>query len=109
MNKPEDIYKEYRELLMKKTTDFGGGQKFSFSFTSENEGTFNVTNEDSKDMIGGSVKLTVNNDGLNILMDYKGFYITQTLKIAKSRDGEITLLREPNSGKVFLTGHKMDS
>jgi hypothetical protein len=109
MRKPEDIYKEYRELLMKKSTDFGAGQKFQFNFTSENEGTFTVTNDDSMDMIGGTVKLTVNNDGLNILMDYKGFYITQTLKIAKNQKGETTLLREPNSGKVFLTGHKLDS
>ena len=38
-------------------------------------------------------------------MDYKGFYITQTLKIDK---GESTIVREPNSGKVFLTGHKLD-
>jgi hypothetical protein len=106
MNKPEDIYKEYRELLSKKLEE--GGQKFSFNFTSENEGTFTTTNEDSKDMIGGTVKLTVNNDGLNILMDYKGFYITQTLKIAKNEKGETTLLREPNSGKVFLTGHKLE-
>src|SRR3569623_2001004 len=108
MNKPEDIYKEYRELLMKKLDD-GSGQKFSFNFTSENRGTFTVTNEDSMDMIGGTVKLTVNNDGLNILMEYNGFYITQTLKIAKNQSGETTLLREPNSGKVFLTGHKLDS
>jgi hypothetical protein len=109
MNKPEDIYKEYRELLMKKSTDIGTGQKFTFSFTSENEGTFTVVNDDTKDLIGGTVKLSVNNDGLNILMDYKGFYITQTLKIAKNENGETTLLREPNSGKVFLTGHKLDS
>src|SRR3569833_690904 len=108
MTKPEDIYKEYRELLMKKT-DIGIGQQFMFNFIFENQGTFTVTNDDSMDMIGGTVKLTVNNDGLNILMDYKGFYITQTLKIAKNEKGETTLLREPNSGKVFLTGHKMDS
>jgi len=107
MNKPEDIYKEYRELLMKKL-DMGSGQQFSFNFTSENRGTFTVTNDDSKDMIGGTVKLSVNNDGLNILMDYKGFYITQTLKIAKNENGETTLMREPNSGKVFLTGHQME-
>lgn len=107
MNKPEDIYKEYRELLMKKL-DMGSGQQFSFNFASENRGTFTVTNDDSKDMIGGTVKLSVNNDGLNILMDYKGFYITQTLKIAKNEKGETTLMREPNSGKVFLTGHQLE-
>ena len=106
MTKPEDIYKEYRDLLMKKL-DMGNGQKLTFNFTSPNQGTFSVIGDDSKDMIGGTVKLTVNNDGLNILMDYKGFYITQTLKIAKNENGETTLLREPNSGKVFLTGHKV--
>jgi len=107
MTRPEDIYKEYRDLLMKRLDV--GGQQFSFNFITENTGTFSVTGEDSKDMIGGTVKLTVNNDGLNILMDYKGFYITQTLKIAKNEKGETTLVREPNSGKVFLTGHKLDS
>ncbi|MDB5024775.1 MAG: hypothetical protein JWP78_2530 [Mucilaginibacter sp.] len=105
MPKPEDIYKEYRELVLKKAQDNINGQKFSFTFTSEKEGTFTLTNNESKDMIGGTFKLSVNNDGLNILMDYKGFYITQTLKIDKS---ESTIVREPNSGKVFLTGHKLD-
>ena len=105
MPKPEDIYKEYRELVLKKSQEEINGQKFSFLFTSEKEGTFTLTNNETKDMIGGSFKLSVNNDGLNILMDYKGFYITQTLKIDK---GESTIVREPNSGKVFLTGHKLD-
>ena len=108
MNKPEDIYKEYRDLLMKKSEKDINGQKFSFSFTSDHEGMFTMTNEDGLDMIGGSFKLSVNNDGLNIMMDYKGFYITQTLKIDRSEKG-MTILREPNSGKVFLKGHKMDS
>ena len=106
MPKPGDIYKEYRELLLKKSEENINGQKFSFSFTSDKEGTFTVTNSETRDMIGGSFKLSVNNDGLNILMDYKGFYITQTLKIDRS---ESTIVREPNSGKVFLTGHKLDS
>src|ERR1700739_3031625 len=105
MTKPEDIYKEYRELLLKKAEEKINGQKFSFSFTSENEGTFAVTNDEGMDMIGGTFKLSVNNDGLNILMDYKGFYITQTIKLDKK---ESTIVREPNSGKVFLTGHKLD-
>jgi hypothetical protein len=105
MPKPEDIYKEYRELVLKKSEDNINGQKFSFVFTSDREGTFTVTNNETKDMIGGTFKLSVNNDGLNILMDYKGFYITQTLKIDKK---ESTIVREPNSGKVFLTGHKLD-
>ncbi|MGZ3751798.1 MAG: hypothetical protein ACXVB0_03990 [Mucilaginibacter sp.] len=105
MPKPEDIFKEYRELLLKKSKENINGQKFSFSFTSDKEGTFTVTNGETRDMIGGTFKLSVNNDGLNILMDYKGFYITQTLKIDQS---ERTIVREPNSGKVFLTGHKLD-
>ena len=105
MSKPEDIYKEYRELVLKKAQEEINGQKFSFLFTSEKEGTFTLTNNETKDMIGGTFKLSVNNDGLNILMDYKGFYITQTLKIDKK---ESTIIREPNSGKVFLTGHKLD-
>ncbi len=110
MTKPEDLYKNYRELLMKKVNENTSGQIFSFNFTSENEGTFTVTNNETKDMFGGTVKLTINNDGLNILMDYKGFYITQTLKIEKTEDGERAVFkREPNSGKVFLTGHKLDS
>ena len=78
MSKPEDIYKEYRELVLKHSKDAINGQKFSFLFTSEKEGTCTLTNNESKDMIGGTFKLSVNNDGLNILMDYKGFYITQT-------------------------------
>src|ERR1700712_1865061 len=105
MPNPEDIYKEYRELLLKKVNENTSGQIFSFSFTSASEGTFTVTNNETRDMFGGTVKLTINNDGLNILMDYKGFYITQTIKIDK---GESTIVREPNSGKVFLTGHKLD-
>jgi len=105
MPKPGDIYKEYRELLLKKSKENINGQQFSFSFTSDKEGTFTVTNNETRDMIGGTFKLSVNNDGLNILMDYKGFYITQTLKIDQS---ERTIVREPNSGKVFLTGHKLD-
>jgi hypothetical protein len=105
MPKPEDIYTEYRELVLKKSEEKINGQKFSFTFTSEKEGTFTLTNDESMDMIGGTFKLSVNNDGLNILMDYKGFYITQTLKIDQS---EKTIVREPNSGKVFLTGHKLD-
>lgn len=105
MSKPEDIYKEYRELVLKKSEEEINGQKFSFLFTSEKEGTFTLTNNETKDMIGGTFKLSVNNDGLNIMMDYKGFYITQTLKIDKK---ESTIVREPNSGKVFLTGHKLD-
>ncbi len=108
MTKPEDVYKEYRELLLKKAEEKINGQKFSFSFTSEHEGTFAVTNEDGMDMIGGTFKLSVNNDGLNILMDYKGFYITQTIKLDKSEKGA-ALKREPNSGKVFLAGHKLGS
>src|ERR1700740_729545 len=106
MTKPEDIYKEYRELLMKKSEKEINGQKFSFTFTTDHEGTFTMTNEEGRDMIGGSFKLSVNNDGLNIMMDYKGFYITQTLRIAKNEKGETTLLREPNRGKGFLTGTK---
>jgi hypothetical protein len=106
MTKPEDIYQEYRELLLKKSEEKMNGQKFSFSFTSDHEGTFTVTNDEGKDMIGGSFKLSVNNDGLNILMDYKGFYITQTLKLDKTEKGS-NILREPNSGKVFLKGHKL--
>lgn len=110
MAKPEDIYKDYRELLMKKVNENTSGQIFSFNFTSANEGTFTVTNNETKDMFGGTVKLTINNDGLNILMDYKGFYITQTLKIEKTEGGDRAVFkREPNSGKVFLTGHKLDS
>jgi len=109
MTKPEDIFKEYRELLVKKSEEKINGQRFEFNFTSEKDGTFTVTNDEAMDMIGGTFKLTVNNDGLNILMDYKGFYITQTLKIDKSDSGDTTILREPNSGKVFLTGHKLDS
>ncbi|MDB5134493.1 MAG: hypothetical protein JWP37_1096 [Mucilaginibacter sp.] len=109
MIKPEDIYKEYRELLLKRGSEDAGGQKFSFNFTSDNAGTFTVTNNETRDMFGGTVKLSINNDGLNILMDFKGFYITQTLKLHKSENGEATLVREPNSGKVFLTGHKLDS
>jgi len=108
MNKPEDIYQEYRELLMKRSEQGINGQKFSFTFTSDHQGTFTMTNNDGRDMIGGSFKLSVNNDGLNIMMDYKGFYITQTLKIDRSEKG-MTILREPNSGKVFLKGHKMTS
>ena len=108
MTKPEDVYKEYRELLLKKAEQKINGQKFSFSFTSENEGTFAVTNDDGMDMIGGTFKLSVNNDGLNILMDYKGFYITQTIKLDKTEKGA-ALQREPNSGKVFLAGHKLGS
>ncbi|MBS1525764.1 MAG: hypothetical protein JST19_08955 [Bacteroidetes bacterium] len=107
MTKPEDIYKEYRELLMKKSDNSINGQRFAFTFTTENEGTFTMTNNENRDMIGGTFKLSVNNDGLNILMDYKGFYITQTLKIEKTDKG-VSILREPNSGKVFLTGHKLD-
>lgn len=110
MAKPEDIYKDYRELLMKKVNENTSGQVFSFNFTSMNEGTFTVTNDETKDMFGGTVKLTINNDGLNILMDYKGFYITQTLKIEKTENGDRAVFkREPNSGKVFLTGHKLES
>lgn len=105
MPNTEDIYKEYRELVLRKAQDEINGQRFSFTFTSDREGTFSLTNNETKDMIGGSFKLSVNNDGLNILMDYKGFYITQTLKIDKS---ESTIVREPNSGKVFLTGHKLE-
>ncbi len=101
----KDIFKEYRELVLRKAQDEINGQKFSFTFTSEKEGTFTLTNNETKDMIGGTFKLSVNNDGLNILMDYKGFYITQTLKIDQK---ESTIVREPNSGKVFLTGHKLD-
>jgi len=108
MTKPEDIYKEYRELLLKKAEEKINGQKFSFSFTSENEGTFAVTSDEGVDMIGGTFKLSVNNDGLNILMDYKGFYITQTIKLDKTEKGA-ALQREPNSGKVFLAGHKLGS
>jgi hypothetical protein len=107
MTKPEDIYKEYRELLMKKSDEAINGQRFAFIFTNDSEGTFTVTNDETRDMIGGTFKLSVNNDGLNILMDYKGFYITQTLKIDKTEKG-ISILREPNSGKVFLTGHRLD-
>lgn len=107
MTKPEDIYKEYRELLTKKSDAAINGQRFAFTFTNENSGTFTVTNEESRDMIGGTFKLSVNNDGLNIMMDYKGFYITQTLKIEKTEKGA-SILREPNSGKVFLTGHRTD-
>lgn len=109
MAKPEDIYKEYRELVLKKAEEKINGQQFSFNFTSDKEGTFTVTNSDTMDIIGGTFKLSVNNDGLNILMDYKGFYITQTLKLEKANGGAIALKREPNSGKVFLTGHKMES
>jgi hypothetical protein len=110
MPNAEDIYKEYRELLLKKVNENTSGQIFSFNFTSANEGTFTVTNNETRDMFGGSVKLTINNDGLNILMDYKGFYITQTIKIEKSDDGSSAVFkREPNSGKVFLTGHKLDT
>src|ERR1700744_1348768 len=110
MTKPEDIYKDYRELLLKKVNENASGQVFSFNFTSANEGTFTVTNNETKDMFGGTVKLTINNDGLNILMDYKGFYITQTLKIEQTPDGDRAVFkREPNSGKVFLTGHKLES
>lgn len=109
MTNPEDIYKEYRELLLKKVNDNTSGQVFSFNFTSESEGTFTVTNNETKDMFGGTVKLTINNDGLNILMDYKGFYITQTLKIDKAEGDGSVFKREPNSGKVFLTGHKLDA
>ncbi|MGN6637961.1 MAG: hypothetical protein ACTHJ8_03560 [Mucilaginibacter sp.] len=108
MAKPEDVYKEYRELLLKKSQEKINGQQFSFNFTSENEGTFTVAG-DSMDIIGGSFKLSVNNDGLNILMDYKGFYITQTLKVERTADDTLAIKREPNSGKVFLTGHKLDS
>ncbi len=106
MPKPEDIFKEYRELVLKKAEDEINGQRFSFVFTDDKQGTFTLTNNESKDMIGGTFKLSVNNDGLNILMDYKGFYITQTLKIDQK---ESTIVREPNSGKVFLTGHKLDA
>src|ERR1700761_9166142 len=98
MTKPEDGYKEYRDLLMKKSQEKINGQKFSFIFTTDHEGTFSVTNDEGMDMIGGSFKLSVNNDGLNILMDYKGFYITQTLKLDKTEKGA-ALKREPNSGK----------
>jgi hypothetical protein len=108
MTKPEDVYKEYRDLLMKKSQEKINGQKFSFIFTTDHEGTFSVTNDEGMDMIGGSFKLSVNNDGLNILMDYKGFYITQTLKLDKTEKGA-NILREPNSGKVFLKGHKLGS
>ena len=108
MPNAEDIFKEYRELLLKKVNENASGQVFSFNFTSINEGTFTVTNNDTKDMFGGTVKLTINNDGLNILMDYKGFYITQTIKLDKSEKGA-ALQREPNSGKVFLAGHKLNS
>ncbi|MGZ3752953.1 MAG: hypothetical protein ACXVIY_13515 [Mucilaginibacter sp.] len=108
MTKPEDIYKEYREMLMKKSEKEINGQKFSFTFTTDHEGSFSMTNEEGLDMIGGSFKLSVNNDGLNIMMDYKGFYITQTLRIDRSEKG-MTILREPNSGKVFLKGHRMES
>ena len=107
---PEDIYREYRELLLNKVNSNAVGQVFTFNFTSENEGTFTVTNDETKDMFGGTVKLSINNDGLNILMDYKGFYITQTLKIDRTKNGEGYIFkREPNSGKVFLTGHKLES
>jgi len=108
MTKTEDIYKEYRELLMKRSEQKMNGQKFNFSFTTDHEGTFSMTNDEGRDMIGGSFKLSVNNDGLNIMMDYKGFYITQTLKIDRSEDN-MAIVREPNSGKVFLKGHKMES
>jgi hypothetical protein len=40
-------------------------------------------------------------------MDFKGFYITQTLKLHRDENGVASLVREPNSGKVFLTGHKL--
>ncbi len=106
MPKPNDIFKEYRELVLKKAEEEINGQKFSFAFTDDKQGTFTLTSNESRDMIGGTFKLSVNNDGLNILMDYKGFYITQTLKIDKK---ESTIVREPNSGKVFLTGHKLDA
>jgi hypothetical protein len=110
MPNAEDIFKEYRELLLKKVNENASGQVFTFNFTSINEGTFTVTNNESKDMFGGTVKLTINNDGLNILMDYKGFYITQTLKIDTSAgQGGYVFKREPNSGKVFLTGHQLES
>lgn len=108
MTKPEDIYKEYRELLLKRSEKEINGQKFSFTFTTDHEGTFSMTNNEGHDMIGGSFKLSVNNDGLNIMMDYKGFYITQTLKIDRAEKG-VAIIREPNSGKVFLKGHKMES
>ncbi len=108
MPNPEDIFQEYRELLLKKVNENANGQIFSFNFTSANQGTFTVTNNETNDMFGGTVKLTINNDGLNILMDYKGFYITQTLKIEKTENGDKSVFkREPNSGKVFLTGHKL--
>ena len=108
MTKPEDIYKKYRELLLKKAQQEINGQKFSFSFTSENAGTFTMNTNEAMDIIGGTFKLSVNNDGLNIMMDYKGFYITQTIKLENSTKGS-NLLREPNSGKVFLKGHKLES
>jgi len=99
----EIIYKEYKEKLLEKVNT--PNSKFSFDFVNDTEGTFTITDTRTKDVHTGNVKLTVANESLNILMDCKGFYLSQSIKIENTDPKNSThFTRDENKGKVFLTG-----
>lgn len=99
----EIIYKEYKEKLLQKLAT--ANSKFSFDFVNDTEGTFTITDTKTKDVHTGHVKLSVANQSLNILMDCKGFYLSQSIKIENTEPGNSThFTRDENNGKVFLTG-----